>query len=95
MNVSTGSGQLSASALVRSRPCNLSALEVQTDGTNPATAVIYDGTDATGIMVARLVVAGSSNQGTRTWDFPRRIENGLYVALSGTGAKCIVEWIDG
>lgn len=92
MVVSTGSGQKTASECLVSAPCNVTAIEVITDGTNPATVIAYDGLDDWGKVIAKWVVAGADNQGERSWQFPRKCETGLYVAVSGTGASYIAEW---
>jgi len=75
-------------------PGLLIGLNVLTDGTNAATAIIYDNASAaSGKVLAKVVVPGASLTGGL--ELPRGVEaiNGLYVSLAGTGAACNVYYI--
>ena len=86
-----------ASATINSGPCRLCAVLMITDGTNPATAILYNLTSAVGAAAGNKVwegtVAGATGYGGRNWTVPVACDTGLYLALSGTGASAIVEYI--
>ena len=86
--------QIGTSAIVKTGSCVLWAVLVITDGTNAATVTIYDNTAASGDVLAKFVVAGATQYGGRNWVCPVGAKNGLYAAISGTGATCIVEYDD-
>lgn len=90
---SEGSGELTSSAIVKTGPCFCSAVLVITDGSNAATVILYDNTSAAGKKVWEGVIAGATGYGGRNWTFPVRCRNGIYCAISGTGASAIVEYV--
>jgi hypothetical protein len=88
------SGIKSASAAIHANNALLRSLIVYTDGTNNATAIIYDNaTEASGTELAKIVVKGSELMGGET-AIKVRAENGLYLELSGVGATALVRYID-
>lgn len=90
-----GSGEKIADAVVYSKKCYITAVEVITDGSNDAVVVIYDSpTGANGSVIKEITVAGGDNYGGRNWVFPRKCD-GIYVDVSGTGASYIIEYIKG
>lgn len=84
--------ELTSSAIVHTGSCVLWSVLAITDGTNAATVIIYDNTEATGNKLAEFVVPGASQYGGRNWIMPVGAKIGLYAAISGTGASCIVEY---
>lgn len=89
------SGDMVASGAVTTEPAYITAMYVMTDGTNAAKAIAYNGPVATGTMVVgEFTVPGATGQGGRQWPFPVVCEKGIYVVLSGTGASCIVEYME-
>ncbi len=84
------SGELTSSQLLFNGRHTLNAVQVITDGTNPATVIIYDNTAASGKKLFESVVAGANNSGFFSWDCGVQCQNGIYVSVSGTGASCIV-----
>jgi hypothetical protein len=95
---SKGTGALSASGSVYLGPCVLTQLLVQTNGTNNATVTVYDNSTNSGTVVTTWSCPGpGANSATNTcvqeWPYVgREIQNGIYVAISGTGASYIVEY---
>ena len=87
------SGQKSTSELIADNPCNLSHVSVQTNGSNAGTITVYDNTSAAGKIVWTQKVEGSENIGGRNWQFPVKCYNGIYVTISGTNAKYIIEYV--
>lgn len=72
-------------------PGRLSHVTVRSDGTNDATAILYDNASAaTGTKVFEGGVAGGDE--ARPFDFADavRFKNGLYLDITGTGASVIV-----
>jgi hypothetical protein len=84
------SGELTADATIVTGRALLSDVLVITDGTNPATVVLYDNTAASGDKVFEAVVAGANNTGFFAFNNKVFCENGLHLDISGTGASCIV-----
>jgi hypothetical protein len=87
------SGKKSASGIITTGAAYLSAVQVLTDGSNDATVIIYDNTSAAGTILFQGTVAGADSYGGRVWPWPVAARTGLYVAISGTGAGCFVEYI--
>jgi hypothetical protein len=83
---------LTSSTLVYTGSCALWRVKIITDGTNAATVIIYDNTSAEGNVLDQTTVPGASYYGGGNWIRPVGAAIGLYAAISGTGAKCIVEY---
>jgi len=78
----------SASALIFTGPCLLGGVKIITDGTNDATVKVYDALTATGDPVDSWVVTGGNNYGGTQYGYtPVTLSTGLYISVSGTGAK--------
>jgi hypothetical protein len=90
MASSISSGALTANTQVVTGKGLLNGVLVNTDGTNAATVVVYDGTDTNGIMLVKAVVAGSENIKDILFNKAVRADVGLYVTVNGTGASAIV-----
>ena len=82
----TSSGQAVTGA------CWITGLAVVTNGTNDATITVYDGTSTSGAMIGTYYVPGALYGDRAVWTFPRRVNNGIYVNVSGTGASAVVEY---
>lgn len=73
--------------------CRLCGIEVYTNGTVDAYCPAYNGTAATDVAVTKGgPVAGTSKWGGVTYEVPRRMNKGIRVIPSGTGASCIVHY---
>ena len=88
-----GSGEISSSSIIYSGSCWITSIMVNTNGSNDATVLLYNNTSAAGSIVVEIKVAAAENYGGRIWKFPRKCNNGIYAAITGTGASCIVEYI--
>lgn len=89
------SGLKSSSAAIATIPASgkglrVWGLSVEADGTNPATAILYDSTAASGTEVAKVIVDATLTHEADFFPVPVACATGLYLALSGTGAKAIV-----
>lgn len=93
MVATKSSGVFSASQQIVTGMGYLMGMQVITDGTNPGTLKIYDGTSSADKQVAEFSVVGTSLVGGRIFQL-LACPNGIYAALSGTGAKAIVDYID-
>lgn len=84
-------GIQSASGLIFEGNGVFNGIEVITDGANNATATVYDNISGSGTELFYGVVTGASNFGTLS---PVAIScrTGLYVTISGTGAKYIIHY---
>ena len=88
---STSSGLKTSDAAIRARPAALCSVTVLTDGTNAATAIIYDNASAaSGTVLAKVIVAGADRVAHIAFDSPVEASNGIYLDIGGTGAECIV-----
>ena len=83
------SGPISASETLLGINGQLYGLQVLTDGTNDAEAVVYDETSATGLELWRQPVTGADKIGGFLLSIPGGIKfnTGLHITISGTGAK--------
>jgi len=66
-------------------------LKWATDGSNAITVTLYDSEDASGKVLAEYAIAGADTPGWVPFD-DVPIDNGLYIALTGTGALAWVEY---
>lgn len=72
----------------------ITALTTITDGTNDATCLLYDNASAaSGTVIAKDWVPGALIANRLVWTYPRKVNAGIYVDLTGTGANCIVEYL--
>jgi hypothetical protein len=72
----------------------ITALTTITDGTNAATCLLYDNASAaSGDVIAKDWVPGALISNRLIWAYPRKVNAGIYVDITGTGASCIVEYV--
>ena len=90
MASSISSGVLNANTLVFSGRQRVNALTVFTDGTNDATVSLYDNTAASGKIAVKGLCPGLSKVQHFIFENPVFMQDGLYAAVSGTGATFIV-----
>ncbi len=95
LNSATPSGAKTADGVICARACILTSLTVIGDGTNAASAILYDNaTGATAPAVAHASVdAGlvESNQPVPSCGIV--CNNGLYLDITGTGAIAYVSFV--
>jgi hypothetical protein len=96
MGVSKSSYEIVSDTQITTKGGYLTGIAVMTDGTNDATAILYDinssGDAAAGNKLAEVKVIGANNYGGRNFSSPVRFAKGLYLDLTGTGASAIVEY---
>jgi hypothetical protein len=95
--MSSGSSSVASGALASGSTTTLSSgkgylnsVQVTTDGTNAATATVYDNTAGSGKVLAVLIVAGATLSGSRNFLPALRADIGITVVVSGTGANAYV-----
>jgi len=92
--VKKGSGLITESGVVHGDNAVLYDAIVFTDGTNDATVTVYDNaTEASGRVMFHDVVKGSVVKGGEV-NIADEALYGLFIAISGTGAKVIVRYVD-
>ena len=82
------SGELTADALIINVPGYFYGISITTDGTNTATVVIYDNTEASGSKIVQdlVVPSSSTNRGMAfSSDPPVGLETGIYVDVTCAG----------
>ena len=90
MATSISSDLQAASVLLFTGRNRINAVTLLADGTNAATAIVYDNTAGSGKVVAKVFAkAGESTQHV-IFENPVLCENGIYLSLTGTGAGAIV-----
>lgn len=93
VNTSITSGLLSASAPIAVGRNKVNSITVLGDGTNAPTLTLYDNaTSATGTVLAKIVGVATSTYLFAEYTNPVRADNGIYAAISGTGANYIVTY---
>jgi hypothetical protein len=90
---STSSGEQTSDAAVYSSRGAITGVHVITDGTNNAKVVIYDNTAGSGTVVCEITVTGTDHYGGRLFTFPVKVDTGIYVDVTGTGASYIIEYL--
>ena len=94
MRPATSSGRKTADVAICARPCLLKSVILEGDGTNAATAILYDNKSAaSGTVLAKLLLPASGIM-CIVFDAKDGIEasNGIYLDIGGTGAACIVHY---
>lgn len=87
----SSSGIKAASVAIKAAEGVLGALIVLTDGTNAATATLYDNASAaSGTELCQVQVPGASLCNGFAFPNPIAFGNGCYLELAGTGAEAIV-----
>ena len=86
-------GEKTSSETVKTGNGYLTSVLVITDGTNAATVIAYDNTSAAGKKLGEWTVAGATGYGGRNWTFPVAFATALHIAISGTGASAIIEYV--
>lgn len=87
------SGEQTANAIILNGGGYICGIQVVTDGTNNAKVIIYDNTAGSGTVICELTVVGTDHYGGRLWVPPARVDNGIYVAVSGTGASYFMDYM--
>ena len=84
-------GPVTSSQLIATGRNLLHGVIIGGDGTNAATVTVYDNTAGSGTKLFQEVLEASSER-SRGFSFPFAVVavNGLYVAVSGTGAQATV-----
>jgi hypothetical protein len=95
MALAKSSHELVADTQITKGAGTLTSVLVLADGTNAATAIVYDVAAVGDIdpsnKLFEWTVAAGDNQGGRNWVHPVYFSEGLYMDITGTGASCIVE----
>lgn len=97
MNPSTSSGLKSADGIILAMPGRLMGLQVNADGTNQATVVLYDNASAaSGTVLAKVIVdATLTSEELVVGEAGVVVNNGIYADVTGTGAEFIVYFTPG
>jgi hypothetical protein len=91
---SKSSGEQTASGIVLNDTGWITGIEIITDGTNDGKAIVYDNTSAAAPVICEITVVGTDHYGGRNWIPPCRMKNGIYVAVTGTGASYVVDFME-
>lgn len=91
MQTMQSSGELSASAVVRSRPSEFWGV-LLVPGSATSSVVIYDNASAASGNILCEISAAAANSASVPviLNVPAEALNGIYCSISGTGAKAIV-----
>lgn len=91
-NTSKSSGLLAASASIATGVTIVVCVDVNTDGTNAATVILYDNPSAaSGKVLGKFQVAGATL--CRTFELEDvKALTGVYVSIAGTGAEAVVRF---
>lgn len=93
MQPSQSSGLKSADGVICDRPCILHSVQVVADGTNAATAILYDNASAaSGTVVAKIITDATLTYDDFTPSNGVQCNKGLYLDLGGTGCEVIVHF---
>lgn len=88
---SISSGLLTTSTALATGRNRINAVCLMTDLTNTASYVIYDNASAaSGKVVAKGHLAAGGDMIHSNFSHPVLVENGIYVAITGTNAEVIV-----
>lgn len=94
MASATSSGSKNADGVIYNGPCALVCVNMIGDGTNAATAIIYDNASAaSGKIIAKVHVDAGLVYESLVVPFGVVANNGLYLDIGGTGAECFVSYV--
>jgi hypothetical protein len=68
----------------------LCGIEVYTDGSNDAAAILYDNTTASGTVLVYVKVPAANHYGGIVYMHPIRCSTGIYLDITGTNASAII-----
>ena len=88
------SGEKTSSVLIDTGSGELRGVNINTDGSNNATIILYDNTAASGVKLWEQVVLGADISGGFFDSFGIEYENGIYLSISGTGASANVYYAE-
>ena len=87
------SGLKSADAVICDRSCRLLSVQVIADGTNAATAILYDNASAaSGTVVSKIIVDATLTFESFQSTCGIECSNGLYLDVTGTGCEVVVHY---
>lgn len=100
MNLSTArsSGSIAAAAatVVSAQRTLLRGLMVISDGTNTATGIVYDNASAaSGTVLARATATTTQGFSYVSFPAPVQAENGITIAVTGTGTPTAIVYFGG
>ena len=85
------SGLETESGVIKGEPGIFGGIIVMTDGSNAATAVVYDNeSEGSGLVVCKVLVPAVTLARSFTPAVPVVLDEGCYLDLSGTGAVALV-----
>jgi hypothetical protein len=84
------SSGLQSSVIIKTGAGQFGGVLIITNGSVDASVIIYDALSATGTELFKGTVAAASNFGSFFTSFPVKVKTGIYIAVTGTGAKAIV-----
>lgn len=90
----TSSGSKTSDGVIYNGPCALKSVIMIGDGTNAATAIIYDNASAaSGKIVAKVYVDAGLVYESFCENGGIVCNNGLYLDIGGTGAECFINYV--
>jgi len=85
--------EITTTGVYTAKSCTIVKIKIVTDGTNDATLILHDSASAaSGNVIDETTVIGADHYGFGG-PFPggRRVFNGIYGTISGTGASCFID----
>jgi hypothetical protein len=95
MLVCESSGLKSADAQILTGSGQCISIIAIGDGTNEATIDVYDGTSSSGTLIAKIVVDAGAVYESFSPSYPIQVTTGIYLDVTGTGAKAVVHFSRG
>lgn len=79
------SGEQTVTGFSMARPVKLFGIEIVPDGTNDVSYIIYDNSIASGKIVYQGATPGAAPRDGQTWEPPKHLTTGLFVAITSVG----------
>lgn len=91
----TCSGKKTSTATIKSGPCGLASVLLYTNGSNDASLVIYDNTEASGTIIREVYATAADGKGPfGNANIQLRCNYGIHAVLTGTGASYIIDYLE-
>lgn len=84
------SGLITSSQIIKNAAGYLSGFLLVKEGIGQIVGTLYDNNSASGLIVAKLVVANTERHAYLKWEEPVWFKKGLFLSLSGLNPQAII-----
>lgn len=91
---STGSIVQASAGQTVALECAITDIQLISDGTNAATLKVYDGTSASGVLIASLSIPATTLPAVVVpFNIPVTCNKGIFTVCTGSGASFVIHYV--